>query len=769
MRIKAAFIFTFIFLCFLNIAWSENLLDSLRAKIESSKIDKRSAIYNLYNKYVSDEIVEKYIDLTKNYLTEKEDFIYFQIQKALFLSRNNHYTRAGLMLDSCISDAQTINNDTLLAQCYFYKAAIAELTGNYKNAISNYYNALKYWELKKDTSNIVNCYNNISKLYIDFDDVISYQKAIETLTKANELLQTNKTKYRKEIIEIINNFGVAYDGVGNHHKALGYYIEYYEKALEMNNSESLLLSTLNIGDSYRILGNYSKALEFTNRCITLAEKNNNLHYLFFAKSNLAEIYNEIGKPHDALAILMEIKTELLKLNVNHLTEFYLNLLAEVYYNSGNYKESAETYKLHQQFTDSLFSSESKLKIAEFEAMFENEKKEQRILLLEKSDQLNQAQIKRQTIMRNSFIFGFILMILLAITIFKAYRTKRKDNELLNIRNHEIFQQKEEIQTQAENLELANVEITTQKEKIEQIHSELTKSIHYAKRIQQAILPDIAFFLHSETPQLANYKKNTKLPISDYFILYMPKDIVSGDFYWIAARNNWFMVAVADCTGHGVPGAFMSMLGISFLNEIIARENIVNAAQVLNELRNSLIKSLKQNNITEKSFEESIQDGMDMSFIAINYENDFKDSYGKYYEMQFAGANNSLYIARNTIVENISESQNVNNLTEIKGSKMPIGTYVTMESFVNNNVRIYQNDSIYLRSDGFEDQFGGPSSNDSGKKFKSKNLNKLLFENSNQPMVAQKKIIEKELSDWMNSNNNNYEQTDDITILGLKIN
>ncbi|MBI5219088.1 MAG: SpoIIE family protein phosphatase [Bacteroidia bacterium] len=180
------------------------------------------------------------------------------------------------------------------------------------------------------------------------------------------------------------------------------------------------------------------------------------------------------------------------------------------------------------------------------------------------------------------------------------------------------------------LEQKNVEITEQrdlvsrqKEQIEIIHEELTDSIYYAERIQKAVLPDLENILGN-----SNQSDKTP-PLTDYFILFKPKNIVSGDFYWMAKRRNWLLAAVADCTGHGVPGAFMSMLGISFLNEIVAREDVQTAGQTLDELRKYIIKSLQQKGISGEQ-----KDGMDMTFVAIDTE---------LMELQYAGANNPLYI------------------------------------------------------------------------------------------------------------------------------
>ena len=236
---------------------------------------------------------------------------------------------------------------------------------------------------------------------------------------------------------------------------------------------------------------------------------------------------------------------------------------------------------------------------------------------------------------------------------------------------------------------------------------------------------------------------TKEILGNHFILFKQKDIVSGDFYWATKVNNFQIVCVADCTGHGVPGAFMSMLGISILNEIVRKENTTNASEILNKLREYIISALKQSGETENNISNDsiIQDGMDISLCVINVETNI---------LQFAGANNSLLIARNN---------NLIEIEEYKGNKMPIAIHSEMNSFSQIETQLYPGDTIYLMSDGFEDQFGG----ENNKKFKSKQLKDLLVANSTKSMNHQKEILETILINWIGKS----EQIDDITIVGIK--
>lgn len=370
--------------------------------------------------------------------------------------------------------------------------------------------------------------------------------------------------------------------------------------------------------------------------------------------------------------------------------------------------------------------------------------------------------------------------------------EERTKELVN-KNEELQQQKEEIESQRDEIESQRDEIVRsrdivleQKSQLELIHNELTSSIHYALRIQNAILPSADFFNGL---------------VSDYFVINRPKDIISGDFYWFQKRNDYLLIAVADCTGHGVPGAFMSMLGIAYLNEICSRSEITTAAAVLNELRTKIISSLKQNSDISDSDKSLLQlrDGMDISLIAIKTQTQSQKpkvpseeltncplekrcadpvevgakGIDITYEAQWAGANNPIWIVsrfkfevsgltenEQTSLTNLKHETSNHKLFELKADKMPISTYERMDNFTNHEFQLQTSDTIYLMSDGYEDQFGGPDN----KKFKAKNLKNLLIKNSHLPMIEQKNNLEIELEEWIG----NVEQVDDITLLGIKL-
>ena len=287
------------------------------------------------------------------------------------------------------------------------------------------------------------------------------------------------------------------------------------------------------------------------------------------------------------------------------------------------------------------------------------------------------------------------------------------------------------------LEESKKEIEEQKEIIEHAHEEVKSSINYAERIQSALL--------------AGDESWDKIG-SDRFILFKPRDIVSGDFYWGYANDNLAIWAAADCTGHGVPGAFMSMLGVGLLNEIVAEGQVFDPAEILNQLRSKIIQSLEQKG-------EERKDGMDIALCVLDRNT------GK---LRFAGAYNPLWIVRNGLPNEESKSiliseNNKNHLLEIKADKMPIGKFTKdKETFQTKEIQLQKDDVIYTFSDGFQDQFGGPD----GRKYMSKRMKKFLLSISSKPMNEQQVILDKEFKDWMNEGKTS--QIDDVCLVGVKV-
>jgi len=420
-----------------------------------------------------------------------------------------------------------------------------------------------------------------------------------------------------------------------------------------------------------------------------------------------------------------------------------------------FEEAIKYAEIYISTQDSMFSEEKTNALAEMEAKFESEKKQLEIDKMQKQKELDnktmeaqQAENRKQQIIIFSAIGGFIIVLVFSVILLRMFRQKRKANILLAKQNKEIMQQKEEIESQRDEIEAQRDMVQDHKEQIEKLYDiaverknlveaqkeQIEDSIRYAKRIQTAVLPT------------DNYADSI---LGEHFVFFRPKDVVSGDYYWTTRVNEWLIVTVADCTGHGVPGAFMSMLGVSFLNEIVRKKEVTNAAAILNHLRSSVIEALKQTD------EEGTQkDGMDISLVTINTVTK---------QCFWAGANNPLLIIRNNTL-NKEFKEKIEMMEEIKADKMPVAVYLRMEEFTNHEIKLETGDRLFLFSDGYYDQFGGPK----GKKLLYKSFKKLIAETSTLHIKKQGEQLKKEFDKWINWDGRKYEQIDDVTVLGLKI-
>ncbi len=314
-----------------------------------------------------------------------------------------------------------------------------------------------------------------------------------------------------------------------------------------------------------------------------------------------------------------------------------------------------------------------------------------------------AELKNKQNQQYALFGGLFLLVVFLGFVYNRFRVTNSQKKI-------IERQKMEVEIQKEVVELAHTEL-------EEKNKEILDSINYAKRIQSAILPQ---------------DKLIKENLPDSFILYQPKDIVAGDFYWFEKKENIILIAAADCTGHGVPGALVSVVCHGALNRAVREFGLTQPSHILNKTREIVLSEF------EKSAED-VKDGMDISLCAIDLKNK---------KLQWAGANNPLWMIRN------------DTLVEIKADKQPIGKFDVIKDFTNHEREIMSGDYLFLITDGFADQFGGPKS----KKFKYSNLQKLLLENTNEDLDSLKKIMQSTFENWKG----NLEQVDDVTLIGIRI-
>lgn len=411
-----------------------------------------------------------------------------------------------------------------------------------------------------------------------------------------------------------------------------------------------------------------------------------------------------------------------------------NSLRKAYDKLGNYKKSSEYSALYIELNEKMYNEKQTKEINRLQLSYERDKNLREKTILEKEMSFEQEKNEKQKIIIASITIGIGLLIFMITFILRRLqitRRQKKTIEQQNVqliesrnqiseKNEELNQLNEEITTQLDLLDLLNNEITKQHDQITKQHDDITASINYASRIQQAIMPPVDVLAGS---------------FDNNFVLFKPCQTVSGDFYWFRQFKNIIYIVAADCTGHGIPGGFMSMLGISLLNEIVSPRDVNQPSEVLMELRKRVKRTLHQ---TGQKNEQ--QDGMDIAVCMIDL--DTKTA-------SFAGAFNPLYLIRN------------NELIIYKGDRMPIGVHPKdSEPFTNHEIQLQPNDSLYIFSDGYVSQFSGEKL----EKFKMFRFKGLLLSIHDKPMSEQKTILEQTYNQWQG----NHSQVDDVLVIGLKI-
>ncbi|OFY27030.1 MAG: hypothetical protein A2275_12330 [Bacteroidetes bacterium RIFOXYA12_FULL_35_11] len=772
--------------CFSQINTYDSLLLSLKnANSDSVRITTYFDIADLFE-YSSEDTAlfwyHKAKDLARSNIRAKTQplntykLLFAESIKSIgtFYYYNGKYEKALEYYDEALSFFTEMQNLNEMAKCYTNIGVVHQEQFRGDEAISWYMKALKIFENSGNKRGTITCLLNIGNV---FSVQQEYLKAEEYYLKALDGFQIMKDEFG--IATCYNNLGGIYNEMRLFDKSMFFYQKALPIKLKLNDAIGVADIYLNLGNLYYGMNDKDKSLESFKKTLEIGLKHDHRAVLSNAYICIASIYIEQHKIDEGIEMAKkgiqiareEELIEQLKFGYNH-----LSTASEM---KGDYKTALNYTKMFIWAKDSMESRDRDQFVSELDAKYQTEKRQKQIELQKADIETKQARISQQRTQLLAFISGFILVLLMFLYAFYSYRQKKKanillaaqkkeietKNEELNQKNEEILAQRDEIETQRdqilerneelnqknEEIQTQRDEIETQKQLLEIKNREVMDSIHYALRIQKAIIPD-----ESVLEKLS----------SDYFIIFKPKDVVSGDFYWFAKKNKWIFVAVADCTGHGVPGAFMSMLAITYLNEIISREDVITAASTLDELRKYVIKSLHQSHLSGGI--ENIRDGLDIAFVAINPET---------LEMQFAGANNPLYIVKTGYYPVFTSSEPLHEvkadlspetLYEVKGDKQPIGIYENMKPFTNHSIQLNKGDVIYLKSDGYEDQFGGSK----GKKFLSKNLKKFILENSVSDMSVQKDKFEQALDNWMkykdSENTTTYAQVDDITLMGIKI-
>ncbi len=721
--------------------------------------------------------------------TAKEDTTKVNVLNKLFLQYEfSDDVKAKEYLNKAMMLAQKIYYKKGLAITYTYFGYFADDKGNYLNALKTFLTALKIYEAIGDKKGIADSYGNIGNIYYSQGNYPEALKNYSAALKINEVIGD-----KKEISKSYNNIGVIYGNQGNLPEALKNIFTALKIKEEIGDKLGIANLYINIGMIYFEHGNYPEALKNYFSSLKIYEKigdklgisdsYNNIGIIYsnqenypdalenhFAslkirkeigdKSGIADSYNNIGNIYakqaellrspDSMVYQKQLFTEALKhqfasLKIKEeigaktgIASSYINLgsiniklkklvqakkdlenalalsseignknqIRDCYSNlstldsiQGEWKAAYNNHKLYILYRDSIYNEETKEKTIQASMNYEFEKKEALTKAAQdKKDALAATEMKKQQFIRYAVSGILILVILFTLFLYNRYRLIRKQKNIIELKERETH---------------------TQKEIIEEKHKEITDSINYAERIQRSFLA---------TTEMLD--KNLK----DYFVFFRPKDVVSGDFYWAGELNNGnFAFSCADSTGHGVPGAIMSILNISSLEKSIEEETEPN--KILNKTRKIIIERLKKDGSPEGG-----KDGMDCSLMVINKDRT---------QLSFAAANNPVFIVRN------------NELIEFKPDKMPVGKHDNdIESFNLHTTLLQKGDIIYTLTDGFPDQFGG----EKGKKYMIKNLKELLIQIAPLSVQEQEQKLNEEFNLWKGVN----EQVDDVCIIGVRI-
>lgn len=578
-----------------------------------------------------------------------------------------------------------------------YFSSLLKLSSVYRT-LGRFSEALPYINTAEIIADSLNNKTMLADVYLErgnfFINVGDLKKALDYFLKELNIRKF-KDKYDPMLYGVYNNLGIVYAQSNNLNKAEEYFRYALSESIKQNAIQGIGNGYNNIGILRIMRGELDSALYFILKGKEYRVKLNDMGNLSGSYNNIAAYYKTIKKyplairyadTSFSIASKIHLKNELIEV----LQTYY-----EIYNEMGDYKQALKYYIDRQNILQEIQNENIDKKISEYQSGYELEKKEKELYesksqLMLKEEKENKQKVKINLLLVILILFGTGIIIVV------------NRNKKIRAANAIISEQK--------------LKVEEQKQIIEEKHKDITDSINYAQKIQNALIIS---------------ESKLALHVDNVFVMFKPRDIVSGDFYWYGEKNGYKLLAVADCTGHGVPGAFMSMIGITLLNQIVNEKGITSPASILNHLREGIVSSLNPTGeVSDK------RDGMDISLIAWNKEH-----------LLFSGANNPcIAVCKGEILD-------------LKPDKQPVGLYEKNADFTEQKLDMNQLDSIYLFTDGIVDQFGGHD----GKKLKLKLFRQWLNEISMLNSHQQKSELEKRLAEWMKSS----DQIDDILIIGIK--
>ena len=557
---------------------------------------------------------------------------------------------------------------------------------NFTEGLNYFFKAINYCEKNKDIKGLSITYNNLGILYSEIQE---FDKS---------LLYYRKVLAIKPTSSAYANIGILYSDIHKYDSAMYYINKSIKLDKEKNDIAGLSSSYTVVGNLFKTMHQYDSAMYYYNLSTQLANQVEDVSVVQNNIYNTIELLISQGKYQQAKPLAeSNLKSLLTGGDLDFIADAY-SQLKDIYSKLGDYKKAYEYQSQYVIYKDSAEEANKTLEIKKIELGAEYKKKSLNDSLMHaQATLLNNMKHDEEIGKQRLLIIGFIIIIIIvaffSIMVYKRYQISQRQREIIDKQKNEMY---------------------NQKLLVEEKQKEILDSIHYAKRIQYAIIAHQDFI-------------DKHLP--NNFVYFNPKDIVSGDFYWATKHNNKFYLAVCDSTGHGVPGAFMSLLNIGYLSEAINEKNISEPNEVFNYVRKRLVNTISK---------EGQKDGFDGVLICYDASTN---------SISYAAANNKPILVR--------EQQ----VTELSFDRMPVGVSEKTEDFSLHTLQLQTNDILYLFTDGYADQFGGPK----GKKFKYKSLNSLILNVSSQPLEQQKNTLQNNFTNWRG----NLEQVDDVCVIGIK--
>jgi tetratricopeptide (TPR) repeat protein len=609
------------------------------------------------------------------------------------------YYRKGLALQ------EEVGNDKGAAVLYNNIGSILNDLGDIRQALDNHHKSLKLREKIGDRKGVASSYGNIGIIHIGQGDSEQAKASFETCLSIVEELGD-----KPFMASGYSNLGTIHTTLKNYKKALEYHQLAVQTLIELGDRKGLAGSYNNIAAVYEAMKDDGLAIEYCQKAIDASKAIGDNRELSRSYTSMGMLLYKIdNRDPKALSYAQQGLELAQELGYPDKIRNAAELLYGIYASQKNYKDALFSYELYVNMRDSIISQENKKELLRKQFEYDYDKKEALLAAeQEKKDAIAEEQLHRREVYLAAATGITFLLGIISLILFFFYRIRTRANVALAKKNNEI---------------------SLQKEIIEEKNLHITDSIRYAERLQAAILPKEEMFAKH---------------FNDHYILYLPKDIVSGDFYWMEEMDGLVFLAAADCTGHGVPGAMVSMVGFQGLNKAVLEEKLKSPAAILQRLSDHV----------EEAFEKSggsVKDGMDICLVAIDT---------KTRSVTYAGAHNALWILteKEELPEaNLREEENGKRMFELKADRRSIGGFFDAGPFTEKKVHLNQGDRLFLFSDGFADQFGGPNS----KKLGSKRMRETVREMA---VAGTLSSLEKVFLDWKGEE----EQIDDVTVISVVV-